>query len=108
LYSCTKKEQKDSKDKADTHRTAQPKAYGIMAGQIWWLRRVAQLPYHPSGLIPFPFGFPPVRLVKMAFFFCCFFLLETILRGRKTSTLSVGMYLSMYVFIYKAKYLWTE
>src|SRR5690606_132149 len=36
----------------------------------------------------------------MAFFFFCFFLLETILRGRKTSTLSVGMYLSIYVRFY--------
>jgi len=35
-----KKRTKDSKDKADSHRTTQPKAYGIMAGQIWWLRPV--------------------------------------------------------------------
>ena len=31
------------------------KDYGIMARQ-------RRLPCHPSGLIPFPFGFPPVRL----------------------------------------------
>jgi len=62
LYFCTKKEQKDGKGKADSHRTTQPKDYGIMAGQKRWLRRVVVLPCHPSGLIPFPFGFPPVRL----------------------------------------------
>lgn len=33
LSKKSQKEQKGSKDKADTHRTAQPKAYGIMAGQ---------------------------------------------------------------------------
>jgi hypothetical protein len=33
LKTISKKEQKGSKGKADTHRTAQPKAYGIMAGQ---------------------------------------------------------------------------
>jgi|TARA_R110000868_G_scaffold1645_1_gene13225 hypothetical protein len=41
-----------------------------------WLRLVNLLPCHPSGLIPFPFGFSPVRLVKMAFFFFCFFVLK--------------------------------
>ena len=49
-----------------------------MAGQIRWLRRAAVLPCHPSGLIPFPFGFNPCRLVKMAFFFFCFFVLKII------------------------------
>ena len=57
LSKKSQKEQKGSKDKADTHRTAQPKDYGIMAGQIRWLRRVVVLPCHPSGFIPFPFGF---------------------------------------------------
>jgi len=28
-----------------------------MARHLWWLRRIVSLPRHPSGLIPFPFGF---------------------------------------------------
>ncbi|WP_277011582.1 hypothetical protein [Flavobacterium lindanitolerans] len=52
-----KKEQKGSKDKADSHRTTQPKDYGIMAGQKGGFAELLCLPCHPSGLIPFPFGF---------------------------------------------------
>ncbi|MFY0254205.1 hypothetical protein ACDQ55_09655 [Chitinophaga sp. 30R24] len=68
-----KKEQKGSKDKADTHRTAQPKDYGIMAGQIRWLRRVFYVPCLPSGLIPFPFGFRLSTLFEWLSFFSVFF-----------------------------------
>jgi hypothetical protein len=57
IKSLPKKNKKGSKAKADSHRTTQPKAYGIMAGQIRRLRQVVVLPCHPSGLIPFPFGF---------------------------------------------------
>jgi len=53
----SKKEQKHSKGKANTHSTAQPKAYGIMAGQKGGFAKFIVLPCHPSGLIPFPFGF---------------------------------------------------
>ncbi|WP_407475436.1 hypothetical protein [Elizabethkingia anophelis] len=57
-----KKEQKGSKGKADSHRTTQPKDYGIMAGQKGGFAELLCLPCHPSGLIPFPFGFLLVRL----------------------------------------------
>tara|TARA_Y100000815_G_scaffold262560_2_gene276073 strand:+ start:62936 stop:63232 length:297 start_codon:yes stop_codon:yes gene_type:complete len=78
----SKNEQKDSKDKADSHRTTQPKDYGIMAEQIWWLRPVivCDCPATLRDLFRFLLVFPPVRLVKMAFFFFCFFVLKTILR----------------------------
>ncbi|KUY15534.1 hypothetical protein BAZ12_16800 [Elizabethkingia miricola] len=62
MKSAPKKEQKGSKGKADSHHTAQPKAYGIMAGQKGGFAELLCLPCHPSGLIPFPFGFPLVRL----------------------------------------------
>jgi len=78
-----KKRTKDSKDKVDSHRTTQPKDYGIMAVQIWWLRPVivCDCPATLRDLFRFLLVFPPVRLVKMAFFFFCFFVLETILKG---------------------------
>jgi len=55
----SKKEKKESKDKADSHRTVQPKAYGIMAGQIWWLRRV------------FVFALPPFGTYSVSFWIFC-------------------------------------
>jgi len=73
-----KKRTKDSKCKADSHRTTQPKDYGIMAGQIWWLRPVIvfDCPATLRDLFRFLLVLPLVRLVKMAFFFFCFFVLE--------------------------------
>lgn len=58
------KEQKGSKDKADTHRTSQPKDYGIMSGQKRWLRRVVVLPCPATlrDLFRFLLVFPLVRL----------------------------------------------
>ncbi|WP_208293403.1 hypothetical protein, partial [Myroides indicus] len=74
LYSCTKKEQKDSKDKADTHRTAQPKAYGIMAGQKRWLRRIFCVALPPFGIYSVSFWFFRLSaLIEWLSFFSVFF-----------------------------------
>jgi len=58
-----KKEQKGSKDKADSHRTAQPKAYGIMAGQKGGFAGLPSCPATLRDLFRFLLIFPPVRLV---------------------------------------------
>lgn len=57
LKTIPKKEQKDSKGKADTYRTAQPKDYGIMAGQKRWLRRVFCVALPPFGTYSVSFWF---------------------------------------------------
>ena len=41
----------------DSHRTTQPKDYGIMAGQIWWLRRVVVFALPPFGTYSVSFWF---------------------------------------------------
>lgn len=70
-----KKEQKVGKGRADTLRTSHPKAYGITAGQKVASPSLFLLPCHPSGLIPFPFGFsacPPCLNGFLFFLFFCF------------------------------------
>ncbi|WP_333886997.1 hypothetical protein [Sphingobacterium siyangense] len=78
MKSVPKKEQKGSKGKADSHRTAQPKAYGIMAEQKGGFAELSCYPATLRDLFRFLLVFLLVRLVKMAFFFFCFFVLETI------------------------------
>jgi hypothetical protein len=72
----SKKEQKGSKDKADSHRTTQPKAYGIMAGQIWWLRRVVVFAQPPFGTYSVSFWFFPCPPCLNGFLFFLFFCFE--------------------------------
>ncbi|MDM1094212.1 hypothetical protein HXZ89_13365 [Myroides odoratimimus] len=83
-----KKRTKDSKDKADSHLTTQLKDYGIMSGQIWWLRPVivCDCPATLRDLFRFLLVLPPVRLVKMAFFFFCFFVLENNFKREQRTT----------------------
>jgi len=53
-----------------------PKDYGIMARQIRCFAELIFLPCHPSGLIPFPFGFfapPPDEWLS---FFSVFFFVK--------------------------------
>ncbi|MEH3112178.1 hypothetical protein [Pedobacter terrae] len=52
-----------------------------MARQNEGSAEASVLPYHPSGLIPFPFGFPRSPLELSAFFFPVF-LLENIRRSK--------------------------
>ncbi|MGO3195275.1 MAG: hypothetical protein ACTIKE_14750 [Sphingobacterium sp.] len=73
-----KKEQKGSKGKAVSHRTTQPKDYGIMAGQKVASPSCCVCPATLRDLFRFLLVFPSVRLVKMAFFFFCFFVLKNI------------------------------
>jgi hypothetical protein len=47
-----------------------------MARQKWWLRQVVMLPCHPSGLIPFPFGFFAPLPVEWLSFFSVFFFVK--------------------------------
>ena len=102
----SQKEQKGSKSKADSHRTAQPKAYGIMAGQIRWLRPVIvfDCPATLRDLFRFLLVLPSVRLVKMAFFFFCFFVLENNFKrsyaslptdGYQNNGLCLSLYISL-------------
>lgn len=53
-----------------------------MAGQKSGFAELLCCPATLRDLFRFLWVFPPVRLVKMAFFFFCFFVLETILRER--------------------------
>src|SRR5690606_11496467 len=69
-----------------------------MAGQKRWLRRVVVLPCHPSGLIPFPFGFSACTPCLNGFLFFCFFLLETISREKRTPT-SLSLSEQRFVFL---------
>lgn len=57
-----KKEQKGSKGKADSHRTAQPKDYGIMAGLIVASPSCSVCPATLRDLFRFLLVFPLVRL----------------------------------------------
>ncbi|WP_353158827.1 hypothetical protein [Myroides odoratus] len=69
-----KKEQKGSKGKAESHRNTQPKDYGIMAGQIWWLRRVVVFALPPFGTYSVSFWFFRLSaLLKWLSFFSVFF-----------------------------------
>lgn len=68
-----KKEQKGRKGKADSHRTTQPKDYGIMAGQIWWLRRVVVFALPPFGTYSVSFWvFRLSALIEWLSFFSVF------------------------------------
>jgi hypothetical protein len=74
IKTIPKKEQKGSKDKADTHRTAQPKDYGIMAGQ----NKVASPSYcvalPPFGTYSVSFWFFRLSaLIEWLSFFSVFF-----------------------------------
>ncbi|AQX51625.1 hypothetical protein [Elizabethkingia anophelis] len=66
------KRTKNNKDKADTYRTAQPKAYGIMAGQKGGFAGLLCYPATLRDLFRFLLVFALVRLDCMAFFFSVF------------------------------------
>ena len=57
-----KKEQKGRKGKADSHRTTQPKDYGIMAGQMLASPSLLCCPATLRDLFRFLLVFPLVRL----------------------------------------------
>ena len=57
----------------DSHRTTQPKDYGIMAGQIWWLRRVVVFALPPFGTYSVSFWFFTLSaLIEWLSFFSVF------------------------------------
>jgi len=47
-----------------------------MARHLGWLRQVVFLPCHPSGLIPFPFGFFATPPDEWLSFFSVFFFVK--------------------------------
>ncbi|WP_041537143.1 hypothetical protein [Pseudopedobacter saltans] len=53
-----------------------PKDYGIMARQIRSFAKLILLPCHPSGLIPFPFGFFATPPIEWLSFFSVFFFVK--------------------------------
>ena len=88
-WNWLKNNKKGSKDKADSHRTTQPKDYGIMAGQIWWLRRVVVFALPPFGTYSVSFWFFRLSaLLKWLSFFSVFFFWKVILRGSNASHLT--------------------
>jgi len=77
-----KKEQKGSKGKADSHRTAQPKAYGIMAGQKGgFAQLLCDCPATLRDLFRFLLVLPLSALLKWLSFFSVFLFWKQFFRG---------------------------
>ncbi|WP_234108494.1 hypothetical protein [Chryseobacterium sp. R2A-55] len=72
MKSVPKKEQKGSKGKADSHRTAQPKAYGIMAEQKGGFAELSCYPATLRDLFRFLLVFRLSALLKWLSFFSVF------------------------------------
>lgn len=72
-----------------------------MAGQKGGFAELLCCPATLRDLFRFLLVLPPVRLVKMAFFFFCFFVLKTILKGVKHLDKQTVIKITAYAFRYK-------